>query len=95
LKRLKLAIFTSLSLDIALVVLLGLEIHLQLYRMSSILFLSPSTANRSPSSAYPREPHPSPGFASSGLACFPSATARPTARLSAFAPCGLFTRHQG
>ncbi|KAJ2913474.1 hypothetical protein MD484_g6942, partial [Candolleomyces efflorescens] len=31
LKRLKLAIFTSLSLDIALVVLLGLEIHLQLY----------------------------------------------------------------
>ncbi|KAJ2937028.1 hypothetical protein H1R20_g54, partial [Candolleomyces eurysporus] len=31
LKRLKLAIFTSLSLDIALVVFLGLEIHLQLY----------------------------------------------------------------
>lgn len=37
LKRLKFALFTSLSLDIALLVLLGLEIHLQLYRMSFFL----------------------------------------------------------
>jgi hypothetical protein len=34
LRRLKLAVFISLALDIALISLLGLEIHLQLYRMS-------------------------------------------------------------
>lgn len=43
LRRVKLAIFTSLALDIALLALLGLEIHLQLYRMSFCPVLAPLT----------------------------------------------------
>lgn len=88
LRRVKLAVFTSLALDIALIALLGLEIHLQLYRMSFCSTLGPLT-DSSYSAAHPGKPHSLAEPASPALPCYSSTPPCAAVRRTALAAHSL------
>jgi len=97
LKRLKLAVFASLSLDIALLAFLALEIHLQLYRESCSSRKFQTRCDPFRSSTHSRGPHSAANFASSRLPDLPSSLPDPLVWSTAHSargvhPCGILRR---